>query len=84
MIQLYCLDEYDQPIMFDLSPTSFHCYKTCAWWSSNGERRLLYLVFDSQQEWTINLTDKTAVHIVSNTGFGVQRHLYKFTKIIIT
>lgn len=83
MIQLYCLDEYDQPIMFDLSPVSFHCYKTCAW-ANPGERTLLYLIFDSQQEWVINLTDKTAVHIISTTGLGIQRHLYKFIKFIIT
>jgi hypothetical protein len=83
MIQLDCFDEYDQPISFNLTPLSFHCYKTCAW-SMIGERTLLYLIFNSQQEWIINLTDKTAVHIISNTGIGVKRDLYKFTKLIIT
>jgi hypothetical protein len=83
MIQLYCIDEQNQPIMFDLSPTSFHCYKTCAW-SNNGERTMIYLIFNSQHEWTINLTDKTAVHIISNEGYGIQRHQYIFTKLVIT
>jgi hypothetical protein len=83
MIQLYCIDENNQTIMFDLSPTSFHCYHTCAW-SSTGERTLLYLIFDTQHEWVINLTDKITTHIISNTGSGIQRYQYTFKKLIIT
>lgn len=74
--------ENDQPVMFILSPVSFNGYKTCAW-SNTGEHIIMRLIFDTYHEWVINLTDKTAVHVISNLAAGIERHSYKFEKLII-
>ena len=79
---LYCIDKNDQPVMFDLSPVSMHAYETCAW-SSTGKHCIMRLLFDTYHEWVINLTDKTAVHVISNLAAGIERHAYKFDKLII-
>jgi len=80
-MELYCM-ENDKPVMFVLSPRSFIGYETCAW-SITGKHCIMRLLFDTYHEWIINLTDKTAVHVISNLADGIERHLYTFDKLVI-
>ena len=82
-VDLYCINQNKESIMFVLEPSSSIGYKACAW-SETGEINVMRLLFDSHHEWLINLTDKTAVHIISKLGLGIERHLYKFVRLVIS
>jgi len=81
-VELQCIDETKELITFILSPTSIIGYETCAW-SNTGKHVIIRLLFDSFNEWIINMTDRTAVHVISNLATGIKRLSYKFEKLII-
>ena len=81
-VDLYCINQNKEPIMFVLEPISAIGYKACAW-SETGEITVMRLLFDSHHEWILNLTDKTAIHKVSTLKSGIERQLYKFVKMVI-
>lgn len=81
-VELSLLEENGNPITFMLQPDVIIGYETCAW-STTGKRTILRLTFDAFHEWTIDVEDKTAVHVISNLVNGMQRHSYKFINMII-
>jgi hypothetical protein len=81
-IDLFCIDEHEQPVTFSLFPTSIMGYETCAW-SITGKHVIIRLLFDTYNEWIINMTDRTAVHVISNLATGIERRSYKFEKLIV-
>ena len=82
-VDLYCINQNKEPIMFVLEPSSSIGYNACAW-SETGEISVMRLLFDSHHEWLINLTGKTAVHIISKLGSGIERHSYKFVRLVVS
>ena len=82
-ISLYVTDdETKEKALFDISPNVITGYETCAW-SQTGKHAIIRLLFDSYHEWIINMTDRTAVHIISNRADGIVRKSYTFEKLII-